>query len=204
MRCVARRLAAAARAEAPGAQHLLSDRAWSVAASAFSRECCALMGAAAESPFAVAVDAGAAALPTLLKMTTVMAAKGQPWEGLEQLPLEVELPPRFAFHSVFACPVARDQSTPDNPPMILPCGCAAMRRRCAARAPWLTQHRPQPRALQAVHPEACARKRARIQVPVLPGAHLRSAQLFRSSPGSPGVCAAQIEVAVSQCKEIKF
>jgi hypothetical protein len=24
---------------------------------------------------------------------------------------------------VFACPVARDQSSPDNPPMILPCGC---------------------------------------------------------------------------------
>jgi hypothetical protein len=87
------------------------------------------MGAAAESPFAIAVDAGAAALPTLLKMTAVMA-KGQPWEALEQLPLEVELPPRFAFHSVFACPVARDQSTPDNPPMILPCGCVMLR--CAS------------------------------------------------------------------------
>lgn len=101
-----------------------------MAASSFSRDCCALMGAAAESPFAIAVDAGAAALPTLLKMTAVMAAKGQPWEALEQLPLEVELPPRFAFHSVFACPVARDQSTPDNPPMILPCGCVMLR--CAS------------------------------------------------------------------------
>ena len=116
------------------AQNLLSDRAWSVAASAFSRECCALMGASAESPFAVAVAAGAAALPTLLKMTAVMTAKGQPWEGLEQLPLEVELPPRFAFHSVFACPVARDQSTPDNPPMILPCGYAQLRLRAVANA----------------------------------------------------------------------
>ena len=92
------------------------------------------MGASAESPFAVAVDAGAAALPTLLKMTAVMTAKGQPWEGLEQLPLEVELPPRFAFHSVFACPVARDQSTPDNPPMILPCGYASSQLRTAANA----------------------------------------------------------------------
>ena len=121
-------------------QNLLSDRAWSVAASSFSRECCALMGASAESPFAVAVDAGAAALPTLLKMTAVMTAKGQPWEGLEQLPLEVELPPRFAFHSVFACPVARDQSTPDNPPMILPCGYAALLLRSVAILPCAAAH----------------------------------------------------------------
>jgi hypothetical protein len=103
-------------------QHFLSERMWGAAASAFTRDCCALMGAAADSPFAVVVDAGAAALPTLMKMTNVMAAKGQPWEALTQLPLEVELPQRFTFHSVFACPVARDQSSPDNPPMILPCG----------------------------------------------------------------------------------
>lgn len=93
------------------------------------------MGAAADSPFAVAVDAGSVALPTLLKMASVLAAKGQPWDTLAQLPLEVELPARFAFHSVFACPVARDQSSPDNPPLILPCGCvaAAMRPVSAAR-----------------------------------------------------------------------
>ena len=41
---------------------------------------------------------------------------------MTQLPVEVELGREFTFHSVFACPVARDQSTPDNPPMILPCG----------------------------------------------------------------------------------
>lgn len=26
------------------------------------------------------------------------------------------------FHSVFACPVSREQSSTDNPPMLLPCG----------------------------------------------------------------------------------
>jgi hypothetical protein len=146
-------------------QHLLSESAWHAAASAFTRDCCALMDAAADSPLAVAVDAGAAALPTLMKMTNLMAAKNQAWASLTQLPVEVELPPRFAFHSVFACPVARDQSSPDNPPMILPCGCDAGRRafqggrtvsdaRCTFCA--------QPRALQAVHPKACARQRPRV------------------------------------------
>ena len=101
---------------------LLSESAWERAVHLFTRECCALLGTASESPLAVVVDAGTAALPTLVKMTSVVAAKGQSWQALQQLPLEVALPPRLAFHSVFACPVAREQSSPDNPPMILPCG----------------------------------------------------------------------------------
>jgi len=28
----------------------------------------------------------------------------------------------FVFHSIFACPVSKDQSTDSNPPMLLPCG----------------------------------------------------------------------------------
>ena len=35
---------------------------------------------------------------------------------------ELELGRQFVFHSVFACPVSREQSTPDNSPMLLPCG----------------------------------------------------------------------------------
>jgi hypothetical protein len=43
---------------------------------------------------------------------------------LEELLLvqELELGRQFVFHSVFACPVSREQSTPDNSPMLLPCG----------------------------------------------------------------------------------
>lgn len=36
--------------------------------------------------------------------------------------MELELGKEFVFHSIFACPVSRDQSTHDNPPMMLPCG----------------------------------------------------------------------------------
>eukprot|EP00955_Chlamydomonas_euryale_P092120 364682-Chlamydomonas_euryale.AAC.13 len=39
----------------------------------------------------------------------------------EQLPVELEIGNEFVFHSIFACPVSREQSSPDNPPVLLPC-----------------------------------------------------------------------------------
>lgn len=36
--------------------------------------------------------------------------------------MELELGREYYFHSIFACPVSKDQSTKDNPPMALPCG----------------------------------------------------------------------------------
>jgi hypothetical protein len=47
---------------------------------------------------------------------------GLDWNRLAQLPVEIDLGREYSFHSIFACPIARDQGAPDNPPMILPCG----------------------------------------------------------------------------------
>ena len=44
-----------------------------------------------ESALAVCVHAGTKALPTLVKLASVMGAKGQAWNGLQQLPVEIEL-----------------------------------------------------------------------------------------------------------------
>lgn len=101
---------------------LVSDRHWDTVADDFIREFCGSIGQPSESPLALCVRAGVKALPTLLKLATVMSAKGQSWDDMQQLPVEIELGREFTFQSIFACPVARDQSTPDNPPMILPCG----------------------------------------------------------------------------------
>lgn len=51
------------------------------------------------------------ALPALLKLAGVMEKGGQDLAHCEQLPIEIELGQEFVYHSIFACPVSRDQST---------------------------------------------------------------------------------------------
>lgn len=85
--------------------------------------CASLPLQAAQSPLTVAVAAGAIALPTLLKLAALFEKKqlATDLHTCEQLPVEIELGPEFVFHSIFACPVSRDQSTAENPPVLLPC-----------------------------------------------------------------------------------
>ncbi|KAL6517558.1 hypothetical protein OROMI_033259 [Orobanche minor] len=73
-------------------------------------------------PLSVAVGAGGQGLPTLLKLANVMAGKKQELQELQMLPVPVELGKEFQFHSVFVCPVSREQGSKENPPMMLPCG----------------------------------------------------------------------------------
>lgn len=64
-----------------------------------------------DSPLAVTLAAGAVALPPLLKLVGVMEKNNQDFSACEQLPFEIELGQEFVYHSIFACPVSRDQST---------------------------------------------------------------------------------------------
>ncbi|KAL6960826.1 sporulation protein rmd5 [Sarracenia purpurea var. burkii] len=68
------------------------------------------------------VAAGIQGLPTLLKMMNVMTGKKQEWQTMKQLPVPVDLDREFQFHSIFVCPVSRDQASEENPPMLLSCG----------------------------------------------------------------------------------
>ncbi|KVE14714.1 Zinc finger, RING/FYVE/PHD-type [Cynara cardunculus var. scolymus] len=83
---------------------------------------CSLIGVSFKNPLGLTIEAGAQGLPTLLKLANIMAVKKQEWAATKQLPVAVELGSEFQFHSVFVCPVSRDQSSEDNPPMLLPCG----------------------------------------------------------------------------------
>lgn len=40
----------------------------------------------------------------------------------DPLQVEIALPPAYHFHSIFVCPVSKEQTTDENPPMMMPCG----------------------------------------------------------------------------------
>ncbi|KAI5359452.1 putative Zinc finger, RING/FYVE/PHD-type, CRA domain, CTLH/CRA to LisH motif domain, Fyv10 family [Septoria linicola] len=99
-----------------------NQSAFEEASASFTREFCGMLGLSSQSPLYTAVTAGGIALPVLEKFERVIAqARGQ-WTSVNELPVETPLPPGFAFHSIFVCPVSKDQATDANPPMMLACG----------------------------------------------------------------------------------
>jgi hypothetical protein len=55
-------------------------------------------------------------------MESVMKARGAEWTTSQELAVEIPLPEILQFHSIFVCPVSKEQTTEDNPPMMLQCG----------------------------------------------------------------------------------
>ena len=108
--------------ESPYNPVFFNDNIWNEVATSFTREFCSMLGLSSTSPLYTAVTAGGIALPTLERMERVMAAAKGQWTTKEELPVETPLPPDMQFHSIFVCPVSKDQATDNNPPMMLTCG----------------------------------------------------------------------------------
>lgn len=68
------------------------------------------------------VYVGTTALPVIMKLYTIMSSKKAEWSAQDELPVEIPLDEELRYHSVFACPVSKEQATDDNPPMMMPCG----------------------------------------------------------------------------------
>jgi len=105
--------------------HLLDPSHWTDIGELFLRDACALLGLSVESPLAVAVNAGCVALPALLKIKQAMQQRQVPgvWNTeKEELPIEIDLGGECRYHSVFACPILKQQVSDTNPPMRLTCG----------------------------------------------------------------------------------
>ena len=71
----------------PYRQLFLNDDAWEELATSFTREFCSLLGLSADSPLYIASTAGAIALPTLLKLQTIMKEKRTEWTTQHELPV---------------------------------------------------------------------------------------------------------------------
>ncbi|KAK8846625.1 hypothetical protein IAR55_005711 [Kwoniella newhampshirensis] len=77
-----------------------------------------------EDPLEVAVDLGSrgGALNVIEKARRVMGEHLGHVRQWTDLPMEVPLPPSRRYHSVFVCPVSKEQATEQNPPKMLTCG----------------------------------------------------------------------------------
>jgi E3 ubiquitin-protein transferase RMND5 len=99
-----------------------NQHTWEEVSASFTREFCSMLGLSSTSPLYTAVTAGGIALPVLNKVERVMAASRGQWTSANELPVETPLPPEMFFHSIFVCPVSKEQATDANPPMRLNCG----------------------------------------------------------------------------------
>lgn len=104
--------------------HLLDDSLWHEISDMFVKDACALMGLSIDSPLSVVVNAGCTALPALLNIKQVMQQRqvAGVWNAKDELPVEIDVGPNARYHSIFACPILRQQTTDGNPPMRLTCG----------------------------------------------------------------------------------
>lgn len=105
-------------------KYLTAPEMWIEAADVFLKDACSLLGINKDSPLSVIINAGCTALPALLSLKQVMMSRQVTgiWNGRDELPIEIDLDPEHRFHSIFACPILRQQSSEDNPPMKLLCG----------------------------------------------------------------------------------
>jgi hypothetical protein len=82
---------------------LASASVWPDVIAAFTRDFAACLGHSPDSPLYVANTMGALALPTIIKMSSVMARGGGiEWTSTGELPVEIPLTDAQRFHSVFA------------------------------------------------------------------------------------------------------
>lgn len=105
-------------------KHLVSPEMWTEASYIFLKDACHTLGISKNSALSVVINAGCTALPALLNIKQVMLSRQvlSIWSGRDELPIEIDLDPEYRYHSIFACPILRQQTSEDNPPKKLTCG----------------------------------------------------------------------------------
>lgn len=89
----------------------------------FAKEYCASLGMSKQVPLRVVGDVGAGgALARIEKGRRVMRERKSEWSQTDELPIEIPLLPEHRYHSIFTCPVSKEQATETNPPRMMSCG----------------------------------------------------------------------------------
>lgn len=103
---------------------LQEPQLWHQVYDLFSKDACRLLGLPLRSPLSIILNAGAIALPALLNIRQIMQQRqvmGM-FSHSDELPIEIDIGDDNRFHSIFSCPILRQQTTDKNPPMRLSCG----------------------------------------------------------------------------------
>ncbi|XP_063301270.1 E3 ubiquitin-protein transferase RMND5B [Pelobates fuscus] len=104
--------------------YLLDTEQWTDISEQFTRDACCLLGLSVESPLSVGFASGCVALPVLMNIKAVIEQRQYTgvWTHKDELPIEIDLGRKSGYHSVFACPILRQQTSDSNPPIKLVCG----------------------------------------------------------------------------------
>jgi len=108
--------------ENPRYSDLYDTEQWEKVAAHVVHDACKIHNITPQSALSQIVGAGTLALPKFLKYHTLSAHNGTDWNSCEELPVATDLGKDYQFHSIFVCPVTKEISTLDNPPMLLNCG----------------------------------------------------------------------------------
>lgn len=86
---------------------------------------CKIYNITKQSPLSVTLEAGTLALPQFLKYFSIAGQSGLDGSDEEEedcLTIPIDIGKDLCFHSNFICPIAKEPTTADNPPMALDCG----------------------------------------------------------------------------------
>lgn len=102
---------------------ILFEEMWGEAEDSLVAAYCSVLGLPKESSLRLCLNIGTNAWPKISKVLSIMRERpGVEWNPQEELPVEIETGVESRFHSVFVCPVLRQQTNSTNPPMLMPCG----------------------------------------------------------------------------------
>jgi hypothetical protein len=104
------------------------ENLWNKITNQFINDCCNILSSSFlnldlpnESGFHLSTIAGMIALPQIKKAENILKNR-KDIINEKELPYEIHIPNELKYHSLFICPITKEISTPENPPMLLNCG----------------------------------------------------------------------------------